>query len=70
MSARWRLEARRRNGELWVRFHGAEGELREQARVMATIHGQKHWKYDLYLGGTLKATLHRGVWTEHGEGKA
>jgi hypothetical protein len=70
MSGQWRLEARLRNGMLWERFPGEESQLRQQAEAMATVHGQKGWKYDLYEGGTLRATYKRGVWTEHGEGKA
>ena len=68
--SRWRLEARRPNGELMDYFHGIEAELREQAETMATVHGQMYWKYDLYEGGTLKATYKRGAWKEHGKGKA
>jgi len=67
--SRWRLEARRPNGELWERFPGEEAELRKQAEIMATVHGQKYWKYDLYEGGNLKATYKRGTWTERGEEK-
>jgi hypothetical protein len=42
-----------------------ETELRILAEVMARLHGQKSWKFDLYDGATLKATYKRGVWTEH-----
>jgi hypothetical protein len=70
MTAQWRLEARRPNGELWERFPGNEASLREQAETIATVRGQMCWKYDLYEGGTLKATYRRGTWKEHGEGKA
>lgn len=70
----WRLEARRRNGEcvMTATHHGPDSEhaLRQQAAFMATVHGQKGWKFDLYEGGTLRATYKRGVWTEHGKEKA
>ncbi len=68
--SRWRLEARRKGGEVMERFPGEEDALRATAERMATCHGQKEWKYDLYEGGTLRATYKRGVWKEHGEGKA
>lgn len=68
--SRWRLEARRPNGEVTVTLNGIESDLRNRATFMATVHGQKHWKYDLYEGGTLKATYKRGVWTEHAKEKA
>jgi hypothetical protein len=61
---RWRLEARRRNGELWERFHGEEAELREQAVTMGSVQGQKSWRFDLFHGPELKATYARGAWKE------
>lgn len=72
MIGRWRLEARRPNGGqvASVLHPRTEPELRAQAETMATVHGQKHWKYDLYEGGTLRATYKRGVWTEHAKEKA
>jgi hypothetical protein len=42
----------------------------QTGRADGAVPGQKGWKYDLYEGGTLKATYKRGVWTEHGEGKS
>lgn len=63
--SRWRLEARTTAGEVRTTLTGAENELRMRATFMARAHGQKSWRYDLYDGGTLKATYKRGVWTEH-----
>lgn len=68
--ARHRLDIHRSNGELWDRLHGWESELRDMAERMATVYGQRSWRFDLYEGGTLKATYKRGVWTEHGEERA
>lgn len=70
MSGRWRLEVRRTNGEVWDRIDGTEASLRAQAESMATVHGQKSWRFDLYEGAERRATYKRGVWNEHGEGKA
>lgn len=67
---RWRLAVRRSNGDLWDRIPGDELDLRETAERMATVAGQKSWRFDLYEGGTLKATYKRGAWTEHAESKA
>lgn len=66
---RYRLEARRTNGELWEIFHGTESDLRAQAETMATVHGQKSWKFDLYVDNRPLATDKRGTWKEHGEKK-
>lgn len=68
--SRWRLEARRTNGEVaWTIPGGQEDSHRETAERMATVRGQMYWRYDLYEGATLKATYKRGVWKEHGEEK-
>lgn len=56
-------------GELMDRIGGSEAELREMAERMGGVYGQKRWKFDLYEGGTLRATYKRGTWTEHGESK-
>jgi hypothetical protein len=63
--SRWKLVVRNTAGELLERLPGEESALRAQATTMATVHGQKSWRFDLYDGGTLKATYKRGVWNEH-----
>lgn len=70
MSQRWRLEARRPSGEVTLVIPGDADGLRKHALYLASMHGQKYWKYDLYCGNALQATYKRGVWTEHLEKKA
>lgn len=68
--SRWRLEVRRSNGEVAATLRDTEADLRNRAAFMGEVPGQKSWRFDLYEGGTLKATYRRGVWKEHGEEKA
>jgi hypothetical protein len=67
---RHRLEARNTAGEVRATLRDVEADLRNRAAFMGEVLGQKSWRFDLYEGGTLKATYKRGVWNEHRRDKA